>query len=96
MVTGRRYRRFAWLGTVLYIFVLLGAPFEHHEFACHDQNPLHCPSCASSQLGADPQPVVAPGTCQLADAGQAVSVLIVPESVVLAVRTTGRSPPSAS
>jgi hypothetical protein len=91
----RRYQRYAFFGAALYVFVLLASPFEHHELACRDPNPLHCPSCASHQLGSDPQPVIAPGACHLTDAGQAVSILVVPQSVILSVRTTGRSPPTA-
>jgi len=80
----------------MYLAFLVTSPFEHHDLACHDRTPFHCPTCASSQPGADPQTPVGLSAFHLADAGRAVASLIVLESAVLPVRSTGRSPPSVA
>src|SRR3954465_11145507 len=89
----RRYRLLALLGLGLYAAFLVAAPFEHHELACHLKKPQHCTSCTSSQLGSDPGTPLVPPAAQLADAGSAVSDLVLAESTLLAPRSTGRSPP---
>src|SRR5262249_32904871 len=81
------------IGAVLYATVLGVAPFEHHDLACHLKNPLHCASCASSQLGSDVLALVQPGAAHLRDAGSAVSLAPTLAGTLLVVRTTGRSPP---
>ena len=91
---GARLRRLALLGVILHTLFLAVADFEHHDLACHLKTPLHCTSCALSQLGSDPHPTSVPGACRLADAGRAVAVHVDSESALLAVRTTGRSPPA--
>ena len=90
----RRWKRPFLLGVVVYLLVLVAAPFEHHDLACHLKTPLHCTACASSPLGSDPHALQTPNTASLADAGQAVTIFRVLKSAVLAVRTTGRSPPA--
>lgn len=92
---GSRFRRLALLGVILHALFLAAADFEHHDLACHLKTPLHCTSCALSQLGSDPHAPFAPGACGLSDAGRAVAFLPDSESALLAVRTTGRSPPPA-
>jgi hypothetical protein len=79
----------------LYVLFLVASPFEHHDLICHLKTPQHCTTCASTQLGADPRPPVTVDACHLADAGRAVSFEILTESTLLAVQSTGRSPPSA-
>jgi hypothetical protein len=37
---------------LLYVFVLLGSAFLHHDFACHEKSRTHCTSCVFSQLSA--------------------------------------------
>jgi hypothetical protein len=90
----RRWRRFAKLAVAVYTLFLLTAQFEHHDLACHLKTPLHCTSCASSLLGADPHSLPITETCRLADAGASVTVQLLLEGVLLTTSTTGRSPPS--
>ena len=78
----------------IYALFLLASPFEHHDLACELKTPRHCTSCSSSQLGSDTQVTQAPGAAQLADAGSAVSVQVLATDTLLAVRSTGRSPPA--
>ena len=94
MVFGRgRDRRLTWLGTVVYSLFLILVQFEHHDIVCHLRNPQHCTACVSSQLGSDPQALTAPLVSPLTDAGQAISTLDLTPSELVAVATTGRSPP---
>ena len=89
----RHYRLLALAGLALYAIFLVGAPFEHHDLLCHLKTPQHCTSCASSQLGSDPDTQVVPPASQLVDAGSAVSVQLLADDTLLAVGSTGRSPP---
>jgi len=89
----RRYRLLALAGLALYAVFLVGAPFEHHDLVCHLKTPQHCTSCAASQLGSDPGAPLVPPASQLVDAGRAVSVQLLAEDTLLAVGSTGRSPP---
>lgn len=77
----------------LYSLVLAGSAFEHHDILCHLKNPQHCTACTASQLGSDPQPLAAPVAARLADAGRAVDTHATVASLLLAVSSTGRSPP---
>ena len=90
-----RIRRLPYVGMALYVLFLVASPFEHHDLICHLKTPQHCTTCASTQLGADPRPPLTVDACELADAGRAVSFEILAESTLLAVQSTGRSPPSA-
>ena len=90
-----RIRRLPYVGMALYVLFLVASPFEHHDLICHLKTPQHCTTCASTQLGADPRPPLTVDGCELADAGRAVSFEILAESTLLAVQSTGRSPPSA-
>jgi hypothetical protein len=81
------------VGTVVYALFLVTAQFEHHDFICHLKNPQHCSSCTSSQLGSDPQPALSLGSRHLDDAGRAFTVAAEADDTLLAVRSTGRSPP---
>ena len=84
------------VGAVLYVAFLVTAPFAHHDLACHFKSPLHCTSCTSSVVGSDPQAPTALGSARLVDAGLAVVVQVRVGEFLLAVRSTGRSPPSRS
>src|SRR5262245_4057779 len=90
---GSWLRRVVVLGVLLHGLFLATTEFEHHDFLCHFKTPQHCTSCALSAPGSDPGTPLAPGSCSLADAGQAVSAHLVLKSAVLPVRTRGRSPP---
>jgi hypothetical protein len=89
---GAQSRLLTAVGLVLYAAMLVAAPFEHHDIVCHLKTPQHCTSCSSSQLGSDVLPLVAP-SARLADAGAAVLQDEVLEGALLAVGSTGRSPP---
>jgi hypothetical protein len=91
---GARFRRLAIAGVLLHTLFLAIADFEHHDIACHLKTPLHCTSCALSQVSSDPRTPFDPGASGLTEAGRAVAVNIEAESAVLSVRTTGRSPPA--
>src|SRR4051812_43046276 len=92
--TVMRTRRLVLAGLALFAAVLVLSPFEHHDLACHLKTPQHCTSCSSSQLGSDVAPLAAPGASRLADAGAAAFFEQLLEGVLLAVPSTGRSPPS--
>lgn len=89
---GARSRLLTVVGLALYAAVLVASPFEHHDLVCHLKNPQHCTSCSSSQLGSDVLPLATPPAC-LADAGAAVAHDELLDGALLAVRSTGRSPP---
>jgi hypothetical protein len=89
----RFWRSLSLIGIALYAVVLVTAPFQHHDLLCHLKTPQHCTSCASSQLGADPHPPAILGGGHLADAGTAVSPLVLVTGTLIAASTTGRSPP---
>ena len=76
-----------------YAVFLVTAPFGHHDLICHLKNPQHCTSCAGSQLGAGLQTVADPGASHLTDVGRAMVLQRLEAGALLAVRSTGRSPP---
>src|SRR5580765_2894963 len=94
--SGRLSRRLALLGMAIYAVFLVASPFEHHDLSCELTTPQHCTSCTSTQLGSDTQIVLAPGAAQLADVGRANVFVVLDEGTLLAVRSTGRSPPPHS
>jgi hypothetical protein len=90
----RRWRRFAATAVVVYSVFLATAEFEHHDLACHLKTPLHCTSCASSPLSVHPHTPVVADASRLADAGRAIAVQVLSEGALLALESSGRSPPS--
>src|SRR6185295_2880412 len=91
-----RKERLPYVGMALYVLFLVASPFEHHDLICHLKTPQHCTTCAFTQLGADPHPPLIADGCHLADAGCAVSFDVLAESTLLALQSTGRSPPAAA
>lgn len=91
-----RRRRTIVVAAMVYAVVLLAASFEHHDLICHLKHPDHCTACSSNVLGSDPRTPAVDGVVSLTDAGCAVSVEILSESILLTVRSTGRSPPAAA
>src|SRR6185295_11553046 len=87
-------RRLALIGVTLHLVFLMTAQFEHHDLLCHLKTPLHCTSCASSPLSPHPHAPAIVGACYLSDMGRAFAFLLESESVVLPVRSLGRSPPT--
>jgi hypothetical protein len=81
------------VAAMVYAIVLAAASFEHHDLICHLKHPDHCTACSSNVLGSDPR-TPAVYDAQLTDAGRAVAVEILSDSILLAVRSTGRSPPA--
>jgi len=86
--------RWAAVAAALYVVFLLTTAFTHHDLDCELKNPQHCTACTSSVLGADVDAPPNPGGNQLVDAGSAHSDLPLSVDLLLAVRSTGRSPPS--
>jgi hypothetical protein len=90
----RRPLRFAFMGVAFYAIFLVMAPFEHHDLLCHLKTPQHCTSCSSNLLSSSPRSLAIFGSWHLADAGRADAFRPRVNSTLLAVRSTGRSPPS--
>jgi hypothetical protein len=90
----RRGLRLTFVGVAFYAIFLVVAPFEHHDLLCHLKTPQHCTSCSSTLLGSSPHSLAILGSWHLADAGSADAFRPRFESTLLAVRSTGRSPPS--
>ena len=91
----RRWRRHTALAFALYAVFLVTTQFEHHDLACHLKTPQHCTSCASNPISSDPHALVSSVTCSLADAGRLVVLQSFSEGALLAIQSSGRSPPSA-
>jgi hypothetical protein len=92
---GRRLQWLAWAGIALYAIFLCAAPFEHHDLSCELKTPQHCTACTSSVLSSSPDTLAVPGEWNLIDAGRAFTLDARADTLLLAVRTTGRSPPAA-
>lgn len=84
------------VGVAMYAVFLIVAPFEHHDIVCHLKSPQHCTSCSGSVVGSDPDAPAALGTSDLTDLGGAIAADILDDGFLLAVHTTGRSPPAHS
>lgn len=92
-VQGARLRWLAFAGLALYAIFLCAAPFEHHDLSCELKTPQHCTSCTSSVLSSSPDVLSVADDSNLIDAGRAVVSDVRAASLLLAVRSTGRSPP---
>ena len=90
-----RIGRVPYAGVALYVLFLVASPFEHHDIVCHLKNPQHCTACTSNPVGTDPASLETPRFLPLVDAGRAVFVHSLAEGVLLALDSTGRSPPAA-
>lgn len=90
----RRARILSFVGLAMYAVFLVASPFEHHDLLCEIKTPQHCTACTSSLVGADPNSPTVPGASHLTDAGSAVSIQVLATDALLAVRSTGRSPPA--
>src|SRR5258706_9016358 len=90
-----RWPSVVFAGVAVYVIFLIAAPFDHHDLLCHLRTPLHCTSCTSSPLGFVPAPQPAVRTPILADAGHVFAPLLIARDLLLSVRSTGRSPPTA-
>ena len=93
--SGRLSRRLSIAGVAMYALFLIASPFEHHDLQCELKTPQHCTSCTSSLLSSYPQSGLNPGDGHLPDAGRAFAIQLLGEDTLLAVRSTGRSPPVA-
>ena len=90
-----RWRRFAAVAVVVYSVFLATAEFEHHDIACHFKTPFHCTSCASSPLSVDAHAPAVPDASRFADAGRAIALQVLGEDALLALDSSGRSPPAS-
>ena len=90
-----RWRRFAVVAVVIYSVFLATAEFEHHDLACHFKTPFHCTSCASSPLTVNANAPAIPDASRLPDAGRAIALQVLSEETLLALDSSGRSPPSS-
>jgi hypothetical protein len=90
----RRWLRLTFVGIALYALLLVLAPFEHHDLLCHLKTPQHCTSCSLNLLGSSPRSFAIFGGWHLPDAGSTDAFRPRVESTLLAVRSTGRSPPA--
>jgi hypothetical protein len=90
-----RYRslRSVYVEVAIYLAILLVAPFDHHDLACHLKTPFHCTSCASGQIGLETRTAAVARTILLADAGDVITCQPPADGTLLPVRSTGRSPP---
>ena len=90
-----RWRRLAAVAVVVYSVFLATAEFEHHDIACHFKTPFHCTSCASSPLSVNAHAPAVPDATRFADAGRAIPLQVLAEDALLALESSGRSPPQA-
>jgi hypothetical protein len=90
---GARWRHLSIALVALYAVLVCAAAFEHHDVSCELKTPQHCTACVSTVLGSNPNALPLPGVMSLADAGSAVAFDVRADSILLAVRSTGRSPP---
>ena len=90
----RRWRRFAAAAVIVYSVFLATAEFEHHDLACHFKTPFHCTSCASSPLSVNAHAPAVPDASGLPDAGRATALEVLDESALIALESSGRSPPA--
>jgi hypothetical protein len=86
-------RALTLVATLFFLLVLAASAFEHHDLLCHLRNPQHCTACTASQPGADPPAFAAAAASSLSDAGGALALDADATGAMLAVRSTGRSPP---
>ena len=90
----RRSRTLVLAFLVLYAAVLFATPFLHHDFACHQRTPRHCPACVANPPA--PRAVENPGPVAdtLADAGAIEALLHPSPARRTVVSSPGRSPPA--
>ena len=93
-LSDRGSRLLALAGMLVYALFLVTVQFEHHDLICHVKHPAHCPACSSSVLGSDPDAPTTLGAWTLPEAGRALIFHTNPDSALLPVKSTGRSPPS--
>lgn len=79
----------------LYLFVVLGSAFLHHDFDCHEKSRTHCTSCVFSQtaagVAAEAPAVVAPEL----HTTPVVRSIEIARSASRLLDRTGRAPPLA-
>ena len=86
------WRAIAWLA--IYVLFLCATPFEHHDLSCELKTPQHCIACTSTIVSSYPDVGIAVGLCALVETGRAIAPDVRRESLLLGVRTPGRSPPA--
>jgi hypothetical protein len=87
------WRHLAVAVVALYTALVCAAAFEHHDVSCELKTPQHCTACSSTVVSSDPNALPVPGVLSLPDAGSAIAFDVRADSILLSVRSTGRSPP---
>jgi hypothetical protein len=86
----------AWGGIALYAAFVLASPVLHHDFACHQTTPTHCPWCVASLGGSDLPSTSMTAATHLIDAGATPGILIARTRSAQIDVTSGRAPPVPS
>lgn len=79
---------------VLYLAVLFGSPFFHHDFACHQRTPGHCGACRANPPVPRAAESVAVAAMPLDDLGSIENASQGCEPRHVPISTPGRSPPA--
>jgi len=94
---GRLGRR-DWIPVALtvafYVAVLLVAPSQHHDFACHQDSRTHCTSCISSQTAPSVSVSAVPIGEMAVLAGEVVARVGAIVQIIALLSDSGRSPPA--
>jgi len=80
---------------LLYVFVLLGSAFLHHDFDCHEKSRTHCTSCVFSQAAAGVATVAPAVVAPELHVALLVGLTEVVHSASRLLDRTGRAPPLA-
>jgi hypothetical protein len=79
---------------VLYLAVLFGSPFFHHDFACHQRTPGHCQACRANPPAPRAAESVAVAAMPLDDVGSIDSASNGSTPRHVPIFFPGRSPPA--
>ena len=94
ILTGRLARACVWGSLALFLLVAAAVPYLHHDFACHDSSPFHCPACTASQIADKTLDDTVRLVGVLRDAGEAASCPLPIPHRAPTKAAAGRSPPS--
>ena len=94
VAASRRDRLAPTLVLVLYLAVLVTAPFFHHDFACHQRTPGHCQACRANPPAPWAAQTIAVVSVPLHDLGSIESASHGATPLHVPISTPGRSPPA--
>jgi hypothetical protein len=86
-------RWFAVVALAFYTVLSAGAAASHHDFACHQKSRTHCSSCALAQYASGVE-AKETGALPAASSHRLDGTPEVYVDLLVAPRTTGRSPPA--